>query len=98
MQNSSLEQAVQAIGRAVQAAGGQSRFAAAIGVSPQAVAPYFKRGLSPERCPAAEKATGVRCEELRPDLHWIRKRGRVIGYTVLLPQADGDKSTQQAAA
>jgi DNA-binding transcriptional regulator YdaS (Cro superfamily) len=83
----------EALLRAIQIAGNQARFAEAIGVKPQAIKPYFTRGLSPERCPAAEAATGVTCEQLRPDLRWQRDAdNRVIAYAVPLEPVELGKA------
>ena len=41
------------------------------------------RPLAAHHCPAIERATGVTCEDLRPDLHWLRdESGAVTGYQV----------------
>ena len=57
--------------KAITKAGNQSALAVLIGVSPQAVSNWMVRQNVPaEHCPNIEKATGVRCEELRPDVNW----------------------------
>lgn len=54
-----------------------------LGVSYQAVQKWVANGVPADRCAAVESATGVRCEELRPDLQWLRNEaGEVTGYTV----------------
>lgn len=65
------------IKRAFEAAGGLTKLAAAIGVSPQRLGNWLARGVPAEHCPAIERATGgaVRCEELRPDVDWAAIRG-----------------------
>lgn len=77
----------EAMSRAISAAGGQTALARRIG-------PGIKQGHvwdwtftngrpPPGHCPAIESATGVRCEELRPDLEWERDdAGAVIAYRV----------------
>ncbi len=42
---------------------------------------WKKRGNVPaEHCPAIERATGVRCEELRPDVAWsVLRKPELIG-------------------
>ena len=58
--------------------GGQSRLAKSIGVAPQVVNNWARRGNVPaEYCPAIERATNghVRCEDLRPDVDWAVLRG-----------------------
>lgn len=54
-----------------------------LGVSYQAVQKWVANGVPVERCAAVEAATGVRCEELRPDVAWLRNEaGEVTGYQV----------------
>jgi len=46
-----------------------------IGVSQSAPSMWRSRGEVPaDRCPAIERATDgvVTCEQLRPDVHWVR--------------------------
>lgn len=66
-----------ALDRAVEILGSQAALAKEIGYKDRRnVWPWFNAGLLPlqEKCPAIERATGgaVICEELRPDLPWIR--------------------------
>jgi len=59
--------------QAYAAVGSQSKLARAIGVVPQVVHNWQRRGKVPaEYCPAIEKATdgAIRCEDLRPDVDW----------------------------
>lgn len=58
--------------------------AASMGLRQNVVSNWKARGQVPaEQCPAIEAATGVLCEELRPDLDWTRDEdGRVTGYHV----------------
>lgn len=80
------------IDRAVQAIGTQAELARVLGVLPQHVNNWRQRGIPAARCPAIEAATGIRCEELRPDVNWTRDAaGVVTGHVV--PAAVG-----QAAA
>ena len=68
-----------ALDRAIAAAGGQKALGAACGVWQSAVSNWRVRGSVPaEYCPLIEKATGIRCEELRPDVEWavLRKRSK----------------------
>lgn len=61
--------------------GTQSALAKAIGVAPQVVNNWRRRGNVPaEYCPSIERATGgqVRCEELRPDVDWAVLRGTTL--------------------
>ena len=58
--------------------GGASALAKKIGVSPQSVSNWLRRGRVPVRfCPIVERATkrAVLCEELRPDVDWAFLRG-----------------------
>jgi DNA-binding transcriptional regulator YdaS (Cro superfamily) len=68
----------------------QKDLALRVGVTPQAVSQWVtgRRPIPAERCPAIELAVRVKCEELRPDLHWNRdESGRVTGYQVPLNPA-----------
>ena len=57
--------------RAIDIANGVGALASAIGVSASAPSMWKARGNVPAKhCPAIEHATGVRCEDLRPDVHW----------------------------
>jgi len=62
--------------KAARAVGGQSELAKLMFVSPQAVHKWIKERAPAERCPDIERLTGMRCEELRPDIDWsvLRKR------------------------
>lgn len=61
-----------AIQSACAAAGSASALASVLGKSPQFISQLVKGGrrVPAELCPAIERATGVRCEELRPDVEW----------------------------
>lgn len=62
-----------ALERAIEAAGSQTAFAAAIGpeIKTGHVYHWLKVGKLPaEHCPLIESAFGVTCEELRPDVAW----------------------------
>ena len=65
-----------AVAKACVVVGGQSRLSRVIGVSPATINQWVKgiRPIPEERCPSIEHATSgeVTCEELRPDLVWIR--------------------------
>jgi len=68
-----------ALDKAIARAGGQKALGAACGVWQTAVSNWRVRGNVPaEYCPLIEKATGVRCEELRPDVEWavLRKSSK----------------------
>lgn len=61
--------------RACEAAGGLTALAALCGRSKQA-ANGWKKQVPAEICPLIELHTGVKCEELRPDVKWevLRKK------------------------
>ena len=79
-----------ALERAIAIAGGQSALARAISdgtgrVKQGHVWGWLNRDLKvpAEYCYAIERATGVICEDLRPDLDWIREDdGVVTGYCI----------------
>jgi DNA-binding transcriptional regulator YdaS (Cro superfamily) len=70
--------------RAVQAADSAVNLARAIGVTGPMIYQWHRgiKPIGPDACAAIERATGVRCEELRPDLQWVRKRGKIVGHFV----------------
>ncbi|DAZ90916.1 TPA_asm: putative repressor protein cI [Cyanophage Cy-LDV1] len=73
------------IERASIAAGTDAALAKALRVDPSLIYQWRRgtRPVAPKHCPAIEAATGVRCEELRPDLQWVRSDdGRVTSYAV----------------
>lgn len=81
--NKVLNVAMDNFKRAIDAAGSQTELARRLGLLPQYVNNWKSRGVPADRCPAIEAITGVRCEELRPDLSWNRDAdGTVTGYTV----------------
>ena len=41
-----------------------------LGVSQQSLTNWKQRGIPAEYCPRIELLTGVRCEDLRPDVQW----------------------------
>lgn len=78
-----------AIERAVEIAGGQKALGDLIGESKSFVNQLVKgrRPVPLNCCPKIEAATGVTCEELRPDVEWIRADGVITGYTVAVAAA-----------
>lgn len=59
--------------------GGQASLARVCGVKPPSVSEWIAKDRVPEeRCPAIEKETNaeITCEELRPDVNWVRVRDR----------------------
>ena len=62
-----------ALQKAIDRLGSQSQLAKALGLAPQVVSNWIRRGNIPaEHCPAIERVTGgaVRCEDLRADVDW----------------------------
>jgi len=63
--------------RAIEIVGSQKQLGLAVGVVPQVVNNWLRRGNVPaEYCPGIERATkgAVRCEDLRPDADWAYLR------------------------
>lgn len=60
-----------ALDEAIAKAGGVGALATRIGVAASAPSMWKTRGRVPaEHCPSIERETGVRCEQLRPDVAW----------------------------
>jgi DNA-binding transcriptional regulator YdaS (Cro superfamily) len=69
-----------ALRRAIEAAGGQTKLSALLGCSQQRVWNWTVAGRAPVKmCPKIEAATGVPCEELRPDINWGYMRQKLQG-------------------
>lgn len=68
------QEEVSPLARAVDAIGGQAETARLLDVSPGLVWQWLngRRPLPPDHCPAIERASGVRCEQLLPSETWIR--------------------------
>ncbi|MFM9926918.1 YdaS family helix-turn-helix protein [Variovorax sp. H27-G14] len=57
--------------KAVEIAGSRLRLAELIGVASSTPGMWaFRKKVPAEHCPAIERETGVRCEDLRPDVPW----------------------------
>lgn len=66
-----------AIVRAIRLGGGITKLARELSVSSHAVVyQWTKTRVPAEKCPDIEKITGVRCEELRPDVNWSVLRAK----------------------
>ncbi len=66
-----------ALEEAIAVAGGVGALALKIGVAASAPSMWRKRQSVPaEYCPSIERATGVRCERLRPAVPWDVLRGQ----------------------
>ena len=60
-----------ALNKAITVAGGINPFCAAVKApSVHAVKAWRMTRIPAEYCPVIERVTGVRCEELRPDMEW----------------------------
>lgn len=67
------------LARAIRIAGGMSKLARELNLSSHGVVYQWTRTRVPaEHCPDIERLSGVRCEELRPDVSWdvLRKPAR----------------------
>ena len=57
--------------RAIRAAGGISALAKSLGVKSHSVVNQWRNKRVPaDKCPDIERLTGIRCEDLRPDVRW----------------------------
>jgi DNA-binding transcriptional regulator YdaS (Cro superfamily) len=69
-----------ALRRAIESAGGLTKLGELIGCSNQRVWNWTAAGRAPVKmCPKIEAATGVPCEELRPDINWSYMRQKLQG-------------------
>jgi DNA-binding transcriptional regulator YdaS (Cro superfamily) len=69
-----------ALRRAIEVAGGLTKLGELIGCSNQRVWNWTSAGRAPVKmCPKIEAATGVPCEELRPDINWSYMRQKLQG-------------------
>ncbi len=68
--------------RAIQAAGSMQALASQLGVTKGAVFQWKlpNRKVPAAYCPTIERVTGVKCEELRPDVDWayLRNASQVV--------------------
>jgi DNA-binding transcriptional regulator YdaS (Cro superfamily) len=78
---------MQALDKAIAAAGSAAALGRAIGVS-EGYARHLRNGVRPMTHVIAvkiEAVTGIKVEALMPDVRWIRSRGRVVAYLVPVP-------------
>ena len=68
-----------------------------LGVTQARVSQWVRGETVPEHyCPLIERLSGLRCEDLRPDVRWQRDgNGRITGYVV---PVDGRQAADQARA
>lgn len=85
-----MDSAEEALSRAIRAIGGISATARLCNVRPPTV--FNWPVAPPHHCPAIENATGISCEELRPDLDWVRDSNddSVIGHLVRVNKPNED--------
>lgn len=68
---------MKALDAAIAKSDGAGALAQRIGVAASTPSMWRARGRVPaEYCPAIERETGVKCEELRPDVPWVVLRER----------------------
>jgi DNA-binding transcriptional regulator YdaS (Cro superfamily) len=73
-------QQADAIRRAIDSVGGLTELGEILGCTPQRIWNWTARGRPPVKvCPKIEAATGVPCEELRPDINWGYMRQKIFG-------------------
>lgn len=78
------------IERAIEAGGGITKLARDLQLSSHMVIYQWSKTRVPaERCPDIEALTGVKCEDLRPDVNWavLRKQPRKLKSTIPSVQA-----------
>lgn len=92
----------EAVKRAIDAAGSGVSLAEKIGRSPQFVSQMLNRDrdVPAELCPVIERETGVRCEDLRPDVAWgvVRSGSAEAASNELAPGATSRAETPECAA
>lgn len=82
---------MEALERAIEKAGGVSALASRIGVAASAPSMWkARRNVPAEHCPSIERETGVRCEELRPDVAWDILRNAPLGADEQLAAAKAE--------
>lgn len=79
----------EALRRAADVLGGQAALAELLGYTDRRnVWPWFNtdRKFPAEHCPLVERATGVTCEELRPDVQWdvlrTKRKAKQVGQPI----------------
>ena len=68
--------------------GSLAAIANACGVTRQAV--HRWKRIPAKCCPAIEAITGIRCEELRDDVEFVRENGVVVKYCVRINKKKDD--------
>lgn len=85
--------------KAIRLAGGVTRLAERLDAVQGTVSNWRQRGIPLERCADIERATGVRCEELRGDVDWVRDAsGQVTHYQVPVVQQIAQPPTPATSA
>jgi DNA-binding transcriptional regulator YdaS (Cro superfamily) len=65
-----------ALERACKAAGSQTELGRLLHRQKAAVSRWKREQVPAEVCPEIERLTGVTCEELRPDVKWVRVKDK----------------------
>ena len=72
----------EALDEAIRRAGGLTALGGYCGAIRQSVAQWRENGVPIDRVAQIERGTGVRAELLRPDVEWVRTKGRLTHYRV----------------
>ena len=76
--------------RAIRTYGGITKLARDLGVNGHSVVyQWAKTRVPAEWCPEVESLTGVRCEELRPDVNWAVLRGQPADAGITAQATEG---------
>jgi DNA-binding transcriptional regulator YdaS (Cro superfamily) len=65
-----------ALERACSIAGSQTKLGQLLGRKKAAVSRWKREQVPADVCPLIEKHTGITCEELRPDVKWVRVKDK----------------------
>jgi DNA-binding transcriptional regulator YdaS (Cro superfamily) len=85
--------------RAITASGGITKLARALGLKSHAVINNWREARVPaDWCPDIEGLTGIRCEELRPDVNWGVLRLQCAAVEVRERRALGRRTTDTKGA
>lgn len=89
-----------ALSSASQRAGSPAKLAEAIGVQLHKVVEWIGGSeIAAALCPAIEQATGVTCDDLRPDLLWVRDgSGEILAFATPVDGADAAYVRQTLAS
>jgi len=65
----------------------RNAIAAKFGVTQQAITNWLARDIPADKCPDIEQLTGIRCEDLRPDVNWDVLRQKVSRTLIVYPKS-----------